>query len=51
MTIDKRGRITYSDLRYMKHQPVDQSVATIYRSGLDGMALVFATNQRGTHIT
>ena len=36
ITIDERGRIYFSDPRYLGHEPVDQPVAAVYRIDLDG---------------
>jgi gluconolactonase len=36
ITIDERGRIYFSDPRYLGHEPVDQSVAGVYRIDIDG---------------
>ena len=36
ITIDEKGRIYFSDPRYLGHEPVDQPVAGVYRIDLDG---------------
>ena len=36
ITIDKMGRIYFSDPRYLGHEPVDQPVMGVYRVDLDG---------------
>ncbi len=36
ITIDERGRIYFSDPRYLGHEPVDQPVAAVYRIDPDG---------------
>lgn len=36
ITIDERGRIYFSDPRYLGHEPIDQSMAAVYRIDLDG---------------
>ena len=36
ISIDERGRIYFSDPRYMGHEPIDQPVAAVYRIDLDG---------------
>ena len=36
ITIDEKGRIYFSDPRYLGHEPVDQPVMAVYRIDLDG---------------
>lgn len=36
VTIDERGRIYFSDPRYLGHEPVDQSIQSVYRIDTDG---------------
>lgn len=36
ITIDERGRVYFSDPRYLGHEPVDQSVQSVYRIDKDG---------------
>ena len=36
ITIDKKGRIYFSDPRYLGHEPVDQPVMAVYRIDPDG---------------
>src|SRR6516162_688187 len=36
LTIDEKGRIYFSDPRYVGHEPVEQSVQAVYRIDLDG---------------
>jgi len=36
LTIDEKGRIYFSDPRYLGHEPVEQSVQAVYRIDLDG---------------
>lgn len=36
ITIDERGRIYFSDPRYLGHEPVDQPLAAVYRIDPDG---------------
>ena len=36
VTIDERGRIYFSDPRYLGHEPIDQPVVGVYRIDLDG---------------
>ena len=36
ITIDERGRVYFSDPRYLGHEPVDQPIAAVYRIDLDG---------------
>lgn len=36
ITIDEKGRIYFSDPRYMGHEPIDQPVAGVYRIDSDG---------------
>ena len=36
ITIDEKGRIYFSDPRYLGHEPIDQPVAGVYRIDLDG---------------
>jgi gluconolactonase len=36
ITIDERGRIYFSDPRYLGHEPIDQSVVGVYRIDRDG---------------
>jgi gluconolactonase len=36
ITIDEKGRIYFSDPRYLGHEPVDQPVQAVYRIDLDG---------------
>ncbi len=36
ITIDERGRIYFSDPRYLGHEPIDQPVQAIYRVDTDG---------------
>ncbi len=36
ITIDERGRIYFSDPRYLGHEPVDQPIAAVYRIDPDG---------------
>ncbi|WP_397569950.1 SMP-30/gluconolactonase/LRE family protein [Schlesneria sp. T3-172] len=36
VTIDEKGRIYFSDPRYVGHEPVEQSIMSVYRIDLDG---------------
>jgi gluconolactonase len=36
ITIDEKGRIYFSDPRYLGHEPIDQSVQAVYRLDTDG---------------
>jgi gluconolactonase len=36
LTIDEKGRIYFSDPRYLGHEPIEQPVQAIYRIDLDG---------------
>jgi sugar lactone lactonase YvrE len=36
ITIDERGRIYFSDPRYLGHEPIDQPVMAVYRRDADG---------------
>src|SRR5215213_6541353 len=36
ITIDEKGRIYFSDPRYLGHEPIDQPVMAVYRVDLDG---------------
>ena len=36
ITIDEKGRIYFSDPRYLGHEPIDQPVMAVYRIDLDG---------------
>src|SRR5256886_12045125 len=36
MTIDEKGRIYFSDPRYLGHEPIDQPVQAVYRIDTDG---------------
>jgi gluconolactonase len=36
ITIDERGRIYFSDPRYLGHEPLDQPLMAVYRIDLDG---------------
>ena len=36
ITIDKKGRIYFSDPRYLGHEPIDQPVVGVYRIDTDG---------------
>lgn len=36
ITIDEKGRIYFSDPRYLGHEPIDQPVVGVYRIDLDG---------------
>src|SRR5262249_22348689 len=36
ITIDERGRIYFSDPRYLGHEPIDQPVQAVYRIDTDG---------------
>ena len=36
ITIDEKGRIYFSDPRYLGHEPIDQSVVGVYRIDTDG---------------
>ncbi len=36
ITIDEKGRIYFSDPRYLGHEPVDQSIQSVYRVDPDG---------------
>jgi gluconolactonase len=36
LTIDEKGRIYFSDPRYLGHEPIEQSVQAVYRIDLDG---------------
>ena len=36
ITIDQRGRIYFSDPRYLGHEPIDQPLAAVYRIDPDG---------------
>lgn len=36
ITIDEKGRIYFSDPRYLGHEPVDQSIQSVYRIDTDG---------------
>lgn len=36
ITIDEKGRIYFSDPRYLGHEPIDQSIQSVYRIDLDG---------------
>lgn len=36
ITIDERGRVYFSDPRYLGHEPVDQAVQAVYRVDTDG---------------
>ena len=36
ITIDERGRVYFSDPRYLGHEPLDQPVMAVYRIDLDG---------------
>lgn len=36
ITIDEKGRIYFSDPRYLGHEPIDQSIQSVYRLDTDG---------------
>ena len=36
ITIDEKGRIYFSDPRYLGHEPIDQSIQSVYRIDPDG---------------
>jgi gluconolactonase len=36
ITIDEKGRIYFSDPRYLGHEPIDQPIQAVYRIDLDG---------------
>ena len=36
ITIDEKGRIYFSDPRYLGHEPIDQSIMAVYRIDTDG---------------
>jgi gluconolactonase len=36
LTIDEKGRIYFSDPRYLGHEPIDQPIQAVYRIDLDG---------------
>jgi gluconolactonase len=36
ITIDEKGRIYFSDPRYLGHEPIDQSIQSVYRIDTDG---------------
>ncbi len=36
ITIDEKGRIYFSDPRYLGHEPIDQSIQAVYRIDTDG---------------
>ena len=36
ITIDEKGRIYFSDPRYLGHEPIDQPVQAVYRIDTDG---------------
>jgi gluconolactonase len=36
MTIDEKGRIYFSDPRYLGHEPIDQPIQAVYRIDTDG---------------
>lgn len=36
ITIDEKGRVYFSDPRYLGHEPVDQAVQSVYRVDTDG---------------
>jgi len=36
ITIDEKGRIYFSDPRYVGHEPIEQSIASVYRIDTDG---------------
>ena len=36
ITIDEKGRIYFSDPRYLGHEPIDQSIQSVFRIDLDG---------------
>src|SRR5437879_5920114 len=36
ITIDEKGRIYFSDPRYLGHEPIDQPIQAVYRIDTDG---------------
>ena len=44
ITIDEKGRIYFSDPRYMGHEPIDQPLAAVYRIDPDGSLHRIITN-------
>ena len=44
ITIDEKGRIYFSDPRYLGHEPVDQSIQAVYRIDTDGTLHRIITN-------
>ena len=36
ITIDEKGRIYFSDPRYLGHEPIDQPIMAVYRIDPDG---------------
>ena len=44
LTIDEKGRIYFSDPRYLGHEPVDQPVMGVYRIDLDGSVHLIITD-------
>ena len=44
ITIDERGRIYFSDPRYLGHEPIDQPVVGVYRIDPDGKITRFITD-------
>jgi len=44
ITIDKKGRIYFSDPRYLGHEPVDQPVMAVYRIDPDGSIHMIITD-------
>ena len=50
ITIDEKGRIYFSDPRYLGHEPVDQPVMGVYRIDTDGSVQRLITDARKPHI-
>ncbi|MBL8849609.1 MAG: SMP-30/gluconolactonase/LRE family protein [Planctomycetaceae bacterium] len=44
ITIDEKGRVYFSDPRYLGHEPVDQAVQAVYRIDTDGSIHRIITN-------
>ena len=44
ITIDEKGRIYFSDPRYLGHEPIDQSIQAVYRIDIDGTLHRIITN-------
>ncbi len=44
VTIDEKGRIYFSDPRYLGHEPIDQSIQAVYRIDTDGTLHRIITN-------